>query len=121
MNRYKDLGLAVANSLAGLMVCGARQFECTINCLGEYADNYSLKEVVMMIKTHHDLFRLDVGIDAQKFLASSLVVSQITGFVMRPNQAVVNVNAFAYASSIHQDGALKARDTYETMRAEDAG
>ena len=75
MNCYKDLGLAVANSLAGLMVGGTRQLECTINCLGEYADNYSLKEVVTIIKTHRDLFRIDVGIDTQKFLASSLVVS----------------------------------------------
>lgn len=74
MNCYKDLGLAVANSLAGFMVGGARQLECTINCLGEYADNYSLKEVVTMIKTHRDLFRLDVGIDTQKFLASRCMV-----------------------------------------------
>ncbi len=118
---HNDLGLAVANSLAGVMIGGARQVECTINGLGERAGNCSLEEVVMAIKTRRDYFGLDVGIDAQHILASSRMVSQTTGFVVQPNKAVVGANAFAHASGIHQDGVLKARDTYEIMRAEDVG
>ena len=118
---HNDLGLAVANSLAGIMIGGARQVECTINGLGERAGNCSLEEVVMAIKTRHDFFGLDVGIDTRQILASSRMVSQTTGFVVQPNKAVVGANAFAHASGIHQDGVLKARDTYEIMRAEDVG
>ena len=118
---HNDLGLAVANSLAGVMIGGARQVECTINGLGERAGNCSLEEVVMAIKTRRDYFGLDVGIDTQHILASSRMVSQTTGFVVQPNKAVVGANAFAHASGIHQDGVLKARDTYEIMRAEDVG
>ena len=118
---HNDLGLAVANSLAGIMIGGARQVECTINGLGERAGNCSLEEVVMAVKTRHDFFGLDVGIDTRQILASSRMVSQTTGFVVQPNKAVVGANAFAHASGIHQDGVLKARDTYEIMRAEDVG
>ena len=118
---HNDLGLAVANSLAGIMVGGARQVECTINGLGERAGNCSLEEVVMAIKTRYDFFGLDVGIDTKQILATSRMVSQTTGFVVQPNKAVVGANAFAHASGIHQDGVLKARDTYEIMRAEDVG
>ena len=118
---HNDLGLAVANSLAGVMIGGARQVECTINGLGERAGNCSLEEVVMAVKTRRDYFGLDVGIDTQHILASSRMVSQTTGFVVQPNKAVVGANAFAHASGIHQDGVLKARDTYEIMRAEDVG
>lgn len=118
---HNDLGMAVANSLAGVMVGGARQIECTINGLGERAGNCSLEEVVMAIKTRRDYFDLDVGIDIKHILATSRMVSQTTGFVVQPNKAVVGANAFAHASGIHQDGVLKARDTYEIMRAEDVG
>ena len=118
---HNDLGMAVANSLAGVMIGGARQVECTINGLGERAGNCSLEEVVMAVKTRRDYFDLDVGIDIQHILASSRLVSQTTGFVVQPNKAVVGANAFAHASGIHQDGVLKARDTYEIMRAEDVG
>ena len=118
---HNDLGLAVANSLAGVMIGGARQVECTINGLGERAGNCSLEEVVMAIKTRRDFFGLDVGVEIKHILASSRMVSQTTGFVVQPNKAVVGANAFAHASGIHQDGVLKARDTYEIMRAEDVG
>ena len=118
---HNDLGMAVANSLAGVMIGGARQIECTINGLGERAGNCSLEEAVMAIKTRRDYFNLDVGIDTQHIVAASRMVSQITGFVVQPNKAVVGANAFAHASGIHQDGVLKARDTYEIMRAEDVG
>ncbi len=118
---HNDLGMAVANSLAGVMIGGARQIECTINGLGERAGNCSLEEVVMAVKTRKDYFGLTVGIDAQHILATSRLVSQTTGFVVQPNKAVVGANAFAHASGIHQDGVLKARDTYEIMRAEDVG
>ena len=118
---HNDLGMAVANSLAGVKIGGARQVECTINGLGERAGNCSLEEVVMAVKTRRDYFGLDVGIDTQHLLAASRMVSQITGFVVQPNKAVVGANAFAHASGIHQDGVLKARDTYEIMRAEDVG
>ena len=118
---HNDLGMAVANSLAGVQIGGARQIECTINGLGERAGNCSLEEVVMAVKTRRDYFNLDVGIDATQIVAASRLVSQTTGFVVQPNKAVVGANAFAHASGIHQDGVLKARDTYEIMRAEDVG
>ncbi len=118
---HNDLGMAVANSLAGVMRGGARQVECTINGLGERAGNCSLEEVVMAVKTRRDYFGLELGIDTSQILAASRLVSQTTGFVVQPNKAVVGANAFAHASGIHQDGVLKARDTYEIMRAEDVG
>ncbi len=118
---HNDLGMAVANSLAGVKIGGARQVECTINGLGERAGNCSLEEVVMAVKTRRDYFGLDCGVDARHILAASRMVSQTTGFVVQPNKAVVGANASAHASGIHQDGVLKARDTYEIMRAEDVG
>ena len=118
---HNDLGMAVANSLAGVQIGGARQIECTINGLGERAGNCSLEEVVMALKTRRDYFGLDVGVDATQIVPASRLVSQTTGFVVQPNKAVVGANAFAHASGIHQDGVLKARDTYEIMRAEDVG
>jgi 2-isopropylmalate synthase len=118
---HNDLGMAVANSLAGVKIGGARQVECTINGLGERAGNCSLEEVVMAVKTRRDYFGLDLNIDTQQILAASRMVSQTTGFLVQPNKAVVGANAFAHASGIHQDGVLKARDTYEIMRAEDVG
>src|SRR6201997_931956 len=118
---HNDLGMAVANSLAGVQIGGARQVECTINGLGERAGNTSLEEIVMAVKTRRDYFGLDVGLDTTQIVPASKLVSQITGFVVQPNKAVVGANAFAHASGIHQDGVLKSRDTYEIMRAEDVG
>ncbi|HWI19484.1 MAG TPA: 2-isopropylmalate synthase [Vicinamibacterales bacterium] len=118
---HNDLGMAVANSLAGVKIGGARQVECTINGLGERAGNCSLEEVVMAVKTRRDHFGLEVGIDTTQIVPASRLVSQTTGFIVQPNKAVVGANAFAHASGIHQDGVLKARDTYEIMRAEDVG
>ncbi|HEY2560685.1 MAG TPA: 2-isopropylmalate synthase [Caldimonas sp.] len=118
---HNDLGMAVANSLAGVKIGGARQVECTINGLGERAGNCSLEEIVMAVKTRKDYFGLDVGVDAVQIVPASRLVAQTTGFVVQPNKAVVGANAFAHASGIHQDGVLKARDTYEIMRAEDVG
>ena len=118
---HNDLGMAVANSLAGVTIGGAPQIECTINGLGERAGNTALEEVVMALRTRRDFFNLDVGIDTTQIVAASKLVSQITGFAVQPNKAVVGANAFAHASGIHQDGVLKARDTYEIMRAEDVG
>ncbi|MCF2134433.1 MULTISPECIES: 2-isopropylmalate synthase [Mycetohabitans] len=118
---HNDLGMAVANSLAAVKLGGARQIECTVNGLGERAGNTSLEEVVMAVKTRRDYFRLEVGLDTTQIVPVSKLVSQTTGFVVQPNKAVVGANAFAHASGIHQDGVLKARDTYEIMRAEDVG
>ena len=118
---HNDLGMAVANSLAGVMIGGARQVECTINGLGERAGNTALEEIVMALRTRRDHFNLDIAIDATQLVPTSKLVSQITGFAVQPNKAVVGANAFAHASGIHQDGVLKARDTYEIMRAEDVG
>jgi 2-isopropylmalate synthase len=118
---HNDLGMAVANSLAGVKIGGARQIECTVNGLGERAGNCSLEEIVMAVKTRRDYYGLEVGVDATQIVPASRLVSQTTGFVVQPNKAVVGANAFAHASGIHQDGVLKARDTYEIMRAEDVG
>ena len=118
---HNDLGMAVANSLAGVKIGGARQVECTINGLGERAGNCSLEEIVMAVKTRRDYFDLDMNIDPLHIVAASRMVSQTTGFVVQPNKAVVGANAFAHASGLHQDGMLKARETYEIMRAEDVG
>jgi 2-isopropylmalate synthase len=118
---HNDLGMAVANSLAGVKIGGARQVECTINGLGERAGNCSLEEVVMALKTRSDYFNLTTRIDTKQIVPASRMVSQTTGFVVQPNKAIVGANAFAHASGIHQDGVLKARETYEVMKAEDVG
>jgi 2-isopropylmalate synthase len=118
---HNDLGMAVANSLAAVRIGGARQIECTVNGLGERAGNTSLEEVVMAVRTRKDFFGLTTGIDTTQIVPASRLVSQITGFVVQPNKAVVGANAFAHASGIHQDGVIKARETYEIMTAEDVG
>ncbi|HXV06475.1 MAG TPA: 2-isopropylmalate synthase, partial [Burkholderiales bacterium] len=118
---HNDLGMAVANSLAAVRIGGARQIECTVNGLGERAGNTSLEEVVMAVRTRKDFFDLETRIDTTQIVPTSRLVSQITGFVVQPNKAVVGANAFAHASGIHQDGVLKARQTYEIMTAEDVG
>ncbi|HEX5128006.1 MAG TPA: 2-isopropylmalate synthase [Rhodocyclaceae bacterium] len=117
---HNDLGLAVANSLAAVMA-GARQIECTINGLGERAGNASLEEVVMAVRTRADIFPVETSIDATQIVPASKLVSQITGYPVQPNKAIVGANAFAHESGIHQDGVLKHRETYEIMRAEDVG
>src|SRR5438045_4622194 len=118
---HNDLGLAVANSLAAVQLGGARQIECTINGLGERAGNTSLEEVVMALRTRADFFDLETRVDTTQNVTASAHVAQITGLEVQPNKAVVGANAFAHASGIHQDGVLKARNTYEIMRAEDVG
>jgi 2-isopropylmalate synthase len=117
---HNDLGLAVANSLAAVRA-GARQVECTINGLGERAGNAALEEIVMAVKTRRDLFGIDTRIDTREIVPTSRLVSNITGFPVQPNKAIVGANAFAHESGIHQDGVLKHRETYEIMRAEDVG
>ncbi len=117
---HNDLGLAVANSLQAVMN-GARQVECTINGLGERAGNAALEEVVMTVRTRQDEFDCDTNIDTTQIVAASRLVSSITGFPVQPNKAIVGVNAFAHEAGIHQDGVIKARETYEIMRAEDVG
>ena len=117
---HNDLGMAVANSLAAV-VGGARQVECTINGLGERAGNASLEEIVMAVKTRRDIFQLETSIDTTQIVATSKLVSSITGYPVQPNKAIVGANAFSHESGIHQDGVLKHRETYEIMRAEDVG
>jgi 2-isopropylmalate synthase len=117
---HNDLGLATANSLSAVLN-GARQVECTINGLGERAGNAALEEVVMTVRTRRDIFSCDTGLDTTQIVACSRLVSNITGFPVQPNKAVVGANAFAHESGIHQDGVLKHRETYEIMRAEDVG
>ena len=117
---HNDLGLAVANSLAAVRA-GARQVECTINGLGERAGNASLEEIVMAVRTRADIFPVETGVDATQIVPASKLVSQITGYPVQPNKAIVGANAFAHESGIHQDGVLKHRETYEIMRAEDVG
>jgi len=117
---HNDLGLAVANSLSAVTY-GARQVECTINGLGERAGNASLEEVVMAVRTRSDVFQCETGLDTTQILSCSKLVSNVTGFPVQPNKAIVGANAFAHESGIHQDGVLKHRETYEIMRAEDVG
>jgi len=117
---HNDLGLAVANSLAAVLE-GARQVECTINGLGERAGNASLEEVVMTVQTRQDVFTCKPDLDTTQIVPTSRMVSTVTGFPVQPNKAIVGANAFAHESGIHQDGVLKARETYEIMSAEDVG
>lgn len=117
---HNDLGLAVSNSLAAVL-SGARQVECTINGLGERAGNAALEEIVMAVRTRADVFPVETRIDTTQIVPASKLVSQITGYPVQPNKAVVGANAFAHESGIHQDGVLKHRETYEIMRAQDVG
>ena len=117
---HNDLGLAVANALAGV-VAGARQVECTINGIGERAGNSALEEIVMAMKTRHDLMPFTTGINTKLISKASKVVSNATGFPVQFNKAIVGKNAFAHESGIHQDGMLKNRNTYEIMTPESVG
>ena len=111
---HNDLGLAVANSLAGL-AAGARQIECTINGIGERAGNAALEEIVMATRTRTDKLPYVTGVDTTKITKTSRTLQAITGFNVQPNKAIVGANAFAHASGIHQDGMLKNAETYEIM------
>ncbi len=117
---HNDLGMAVANSLSGVMA-GARQIECTINGIGERAGNAALEEVVMAIQTRNDKFPFVTGIDATMLTRASKLVSAATSFPVQYNKAIVGRNAFAHESGIHQDGMLKNAQTYEIMRPETVG
>jgi 2-isopropylmalate synthase len=111
---HNDLGLAVANSLEAIRR-GARQVECTINGIGERAGNASLEEIVMAIRTRKDLYDLATGIDTQQIYRTSRLVSDLTGFLVQPNKAIVGENAFSHESGIHQDGVIKMPITYEII------
>jgi 2-isopropylmalate synthase len=117
---HDDLGLAVANSYAGLLV-GARQVECAVNGIGERAGNCSLEEVVMLLRTRADEHGIDTELDTRELARTSRLVSRLTGYSVPPNKAVVGRNAFAHESGIHQDGVLKERSTYEIMDATEVG
>ncbi|HEY3658065.1 MAG TPA: 2-isopropylmalate synthase [Steroidobacteraceae bacterium] len=117
---HDDLGLAVANSLAGLEG-GARQIECTINGLGERAGNAALEEVVMAIKTRGDVLPYRIGVETTMLTRASRLVSAATSFPVQYNKAIVGRNAFAHESGIHQDGMLKHQQTYEIMTPASVG
>ncbi|USD25241.1 2-isopropylmalate synthase [Flagellimonas marinaquae] len=116
---HNDLGLATANSIAGV-INGARQIECTINGIGERAGNTSLEEVVMIMRQHPYL-NLDTDINSKLLWDTSTMVSQKMGMPVQPNKAIVGSNAFAHSSGIHQDGVIKQRETYEIIDPKDVG
>ncbi len=120
MHCHNDLGLAVANSLAGVEA-GAGQIECTINGIGERAGNCSLEEVVMALRVRQDFYHADTRINSSRLVPTSRLVSTITGMQVQRNKAIVGRNAFAHEAGIHQDGMLKEPRTYEIMRPEDVG
>ncbi len=117
---HNDLGLATANTLAGL-AAGARQAEVTINGIGERAGNTSLEEVVMALHTRQPMYNLTTGIDTTHIARVSKMVVNYTGIPVQPNKAIVGANAFAHEAGIHQDGMLKHSQTYEIMRPEMVG
>jgi 2-isopropylmalate synthase len=117
---HNDLGLAVANALAGIEA-GARQAECTINGIGERAGNAALEEIVMALKVRGDRLPYTTGIDTTTITRASKLLSTITGFSVQPNKAIVGANAFAHESGIHQDGMLKHANSYEIMSPETVG
>ncbi len=116
---HNDLGLATANSIAGV-INGARQIECTINGIGERAGNTSLEEVVMILRQHPYL-NLDTNINSKLLYDTSQMVSDKMGMLVQPNKAIVGANAFAHSSGIHQDGVIKNRETYEIINPADVG
>jgi 2-isopropylmalate synthase len=117
---HDDLGMAVANSLAGVRA-GVRQIECTINGIGERAGNASLEEVVMAMKVRNDVLPYWTNIDTTMLTRASKLVSAVTSFPVQYNKAIVGRNAFAHESGIHQDGMLKHTQTYEIMTPESVG
>lgn len=117
---HNDLGLAVANSIAGVRA-GAGQIECTVNGIGERAGNASVEEIVMAFKTRPDVYPFTTNIVSEKLFPASQLLSSITGVNVQPNKAIVGANAFAHESGIHQDGMLKNVMTYEIMTPESVG
>jgi 2-isopropylmalate synthase len=117
---HDDLGLAVANSFAGVLA-GARQVECAINGIGERAGNAALEEIVMLLRTRREHIGLDTSVTTTELARTSRLVSRLTGYTVPPNKAIVGRNAFAHESGIHQDGVLKERTTYEIMDATTVG
>jgi len=117
---HNDLGLAVANSLAGIEA-GCRQVECAVNGIGERAGNASLEEIVMLLHTRESSLGLWTGINTREIARTSRLVSRLTGYQVQPNKAIVGRNAFAHEAGIHQDGVLKDRTTYEIMDATTIG
>jgi len=117
---HNDLGLAVANSLAGIQA-GAQQVECTVNGIGERAGNAALEEIVMALSVRSEHFQIATGINTAEITATSKLVSERTGYVVQPNKAVVGANAFAHEAGIHQDGMLKDKSTYQIMDPEELG
>jgi 2-isopropylmalate synthase len=117
---HNDLGLAVANSLAGVLA-GARQVECTINGIGERAGNAALEEIVMALKVRKDLMPFATGVNTQMIARASKLVSNVTAFPVQYNKAIVGKNAFAHESGIHQDGMLKNAQTYEIITPAEVG
>src|ERR1700689_34840 len=113
---HDDLGLAVANSLAGIEA-GARQVECAINGIGERAGHGALREIVMLLHTREPSLGLWTGAETTEIARTSRLVSRLTGYQVQPNKAIVGRNAFAHEAGIHQDGGLKERTTYEIMDA----
>jgi 2-isopropylmalate synthase len=117
---HNDLGLAVANSIAGVMA-GARQVECTINGIGERAGNCSIEEVVMALKVRGDILPYRTNVVTEQLYPASRTLTEIIGFEPQPNKAIVGKNAFAHEAGIHQDGFLKERTTYEIMDPKSVG
>jgi len=117
---HNDLGLAVANSLAGV-IAGARQVECAINGIGERAGNAALEEFCMLLKTRHNELGYDTNINSKEIARTSRLISRLTGYTIQPNKAIVGQNAFSHESGIHQDGVIKEPSTYEIMNPTDIG
>jgi len=117
---HNDLGLGVANSLEAVRR-GARQVECTVNGIGERAGNAALEEIVMALKTRNDFYHLFTNIDTTQIYKTSRLVSELTGFAVQPNKAIIGANAFRHESGIHQDGVIKKAITYEIMDPKSVG
>jgi 2-isopropylmalate synthase len=117
---HDDLGLAVANTLAGVSA-GAAQVECTVNGIGERAGNAALEEVVMALRVRSDAFGCETGVDVGELAAVSQLVARLTGSDVQPNKAIVGANAFAHEAGIHQDGMLKDASTYQIMDPAELG
>jgi 2-isopropylmalate synthase len=117
---HDDLGLAVANSLAGLQA-GAGQVECTVNGIGERAGNAALEEIVMAVRVRRSLFDAETGVNAGEIGTTSRLVERLTGYGVQRNKAIVGANAFAHEAGIHQDGMLKAAETYQIMDPSELG
>lgn len=117
---HNDMGLAVANSLAAIKA-GAGQIECTVNGIGERAGNTAVEEIVMALKTKKGYYRSDTRIKTKEIVATSRLVSSLTGLRVQRNKAIVGENAFAHQSGVHQDGVIKERTTYEVMNPDDVG